>query len=240
MKIKDSAHTLAARQSRAGQFGRLRSALCLVAFIVLASVAGRAQTTNTQDDTQFWNDIQVAVGLNKQVDFNLYGTFRFGRDFTHLVDRRTGVGFTFKVGKYLTFAPSYLNIITRPFENRKGRENRLTFAATARLPLGKFVLSDRNQFERRLRSPVDSTRYRNRLQLERPVKLGETQLTLFASEEVFYDWSVDDWVRNRFAAGVSRKFNKYFTADVYYMRQNDGRARPGDLHILGATYRLRF
>ena len=65
-------------------------------------------------------------------------------------------------------------------------------------------------------------------------------LQLFASDEVFYDWSFDAWVRNRFAVGVSRKFNKYFTGDLYYMRQNDGRSRPGDLHIIGATYRLRF
>jgi hypothetical protein len=108
------------------------------------------------------------------------------------------------------------------------------------VPLGKYTLSDRNQFERRLRAAGDSTRYRNRIQIEHPLKVGKTSVQLFASEEVFYDWSVDDWVRNRFAVGVSRKFNQHFTGDLYYMRQNDGRSRPGDLNIIGVTYRIRL
>lgn len=214
--------------------------LGLITILMAMSATSYAQTPLFKEDTQWWNDIQVAVELNKQVDFNLYGTFRIGRDISHLVDRRVGAGFTFKVGKYVTLSPYYLNIVMRPSEGRKVNENRLLFPATVRVPLGKFLISDRNQFERRLRFPVNSTRYRNRLQIEHPIKISETSLQLFVSDEVFYDWSVDAWVRNRFAAGVSRKFNKYFTGDVYYMRQNDGRSRPGDLHIIGATYRLRF
>jgi hypothetical protein len=216
--------------------------LCLFALILCVSASGRAQdsSVDAEEDTQLWNDIQLAVGLSKEVDFNLFGTFRFGRDISHLVDRRAGVGLTFRAGKYLSLAPSYLNIVTRPFEGRKGNENRLIFAATVRLPLGKFVLSDRNQFERRLRFPLNSTRYRNRLQVEHPVKLGATELSLFAADEVQYDWSLNGWTRNRFIAGVSRRFSNHFTGDVYYMRQNDGRSRPGDLNVLGLTYRLRF
>lgn len=219
-----------------------RSLPCLLLLLVCLTGIARAQRLPPapKDDTQQWNDIQLSAALSKEVDFNLYGTFRFGRDITHLVDRRTGVGFTFKAGKYLSFAPSYLHIVTRPTEGRKGNENRLTFAATVSVPLGKFTLSDRNQFERRYRFPTNSTRYRNRLQIAHPIKIAKTDLQLFVSDEVFYDWSVNDWVRNRFAVGVSRKFNKHFTGDFYYMRQNDGRARPGDLNILGVIYRLRL
>src|SRR5258705_2092831 len=215
--------------------------LCVVTLVACMSLTSHAQVNlaNTHDDTQQWNDIQIAVPVTKQIDFTIYSTFRIGRDITHLVDRRIGAGFTFKVGKYLTLTPSYLNIVMRPFERVKINENRLTFAATVRVPLGKLILSDRNQFERRLRV-INSTRYRNRFQIEHPVKIGELALQLFASDEVFYDWIIHKWRRNRFADGVSRKFNNNFTADVYYMRQNDGRARPGNLNIIGATYRLRF
>ena len=193
-----------------------------------------------ESDTQQWNDVQVAVGLNKEVDFILSGSFRFGRNVTHLVERRVGLGFSFKAGKYLTLSPGYTSVNTRAAEGRKGNEQRLSFAATLRIPLDRFTLTDRNTFERRLRSPAASTRYRNRLQLEHPLKFDKTSLQLFVSDEVFYDWSVDDWVRNRFAIGLSRKFNQHFTGDFYYMRQTDGRTRPGDLHIIGATYRVRL
>lgn len=223
----------------------LNLALLGVAFTLILAVSQTHASAQTQppvpeEDTQMWHDMQVAVALSKEVDFNLFGTARFGREATHLVDRRAGVGFTFKVGKYLTLAPWYLNIVTRPAEGRKGNENRLTFTATLRFPAGKFALIDRNLFEHRLRFPLNSTRYRNRLQIERPVKLGGTQLGLFASDEVQYDWSVDDWVRNRFSVGVSRRFNKHFTGDLYYMRQNDARSRPGDLNVIGLTYRVRL
>ena len=224
---------------------RITPALLALPLVVLLTgwlnfTQAQAALPVPEEDTQMWHDAQAAVALSKEVDFNLFGTVRFGRDVTHLVDRRAGVGFTFKVGKYLTLAPWYLNIVTRPAEGRKGNENRLNFAATVRFPAGDFAISDRSLFERRLRSPSNSTRYRNRLQIEHGFKPSGVQLTLFASDEVFYDWSVDDWVRNRFSAGVSRRFNKYLTTDLYYMRQNDGRSRPGDLHVIGVTYRLRL
>lgn len=194
-----------------------------------------------------WNDMQAAVALSKEVDFNLFGTVRFGRDVTHLVDRRAGVGFSFRVGKYLhqspdflTLASWYLNISTRPAEGRKGNENRLHFNATLRYPFKKIAVSDRNQFEHRIRFPQSTTRYRNRFQIEYPAKLSDGQFGVFTSDEVFYDWSVNDFVRNRFVAGVTRRFNKYFTGDLYYMRQNDGRSRPGDLHVIGVAYRIRL
>ena len=222
---------------------RLRLLTLFIALLFVGNVisaAAQARPLPPEEDTQLWQDLQVAVALSKEVDLDTYATLRVGRDITHLVDRRVGVGFAFKVGKYLTLRPWYLNIVTRPAEGRKTNENRLSLAATLRFPLGKYVLADRNLFERRLRFPLNSTRYRNHLQIEHPVKLGDLQLGLFASDEVFYDWSVDDWVRNRFAAGVSRKFNNHFTGELYYMRQNDGRSRPGDLHVIGVTYRVRL
>lgn len=214
--------------------------LAIVLLFVRSATLGSAQVQLIEKDTQLWNEIQIATALSKQIDFNLLGHFRIGRDVTHLVDRRVGVGFSFKVGEYLTLAPGYLNIVTRPFAGRKVNENRLFVFATVRFPMGKFSLSDRNLIERRLRFPLNSTRYRNRLHIERPVKLGNVPITLFAADEVFYDWSVDDWVRNRFSAGVSRKFNNHFTGDLYYLRQNDGRSRPGDLHVIGLTYKIRL
>lgn len=230
---------------------RLKATLfMLVALLItggLSRISAQARPPVPEEDTQMWNDVQVAVALSKEVDFNLYTTLRFGRDVTHLIDRRAGAGFTFKVGKYLRQAPDFLSlsswflsISTRPAEGRKGNENRLHFNATLRYPFKKFALSDRNQFEHRIRFPQSTTRYRNRLQIDYPAKLNDGQFGLFASDEIFYDWSVDEWVRNRFTAGVSRRFNKHFTGDLYYMRQNDARSRPGDLHVIGVAYKIRL
>lgn len=210
--------------------------------LLLVPVAVLSQSRDQRADTQVWHDTQVAIAFNQKVDFLLLGTLRVGRTVSRPVDERIGFGFAFKVGKYLTLVPGYLYIATQPLRNQKGFENRLSFAATIRGPIsGGFILSDRNQFERRIRHPqIDTTRYRNRLQIEHPFKLGSAKLNGFMSDEIFYDWSAHALVRNRFTIGVGHTFNKHLTTEVYYLRQNDSHSRPGDLNVIGSTLRLRL
>jgi len=192
-------------------------------------------------DNQLWNDVQVAVPLTKNIDFNMLGTLRLGRDISRPVDERLGTGFTFRFGQHLQIAPNYLYIGMQPFRNRRVWESRLSLPVTLRFDVDKFRISDRNTFERRIRRPgINSTRYRNRLQVEHLVGPKEWGLSLYIADEVFYDWSVDRWVRNRFTVGGTKVFNKHFTQDIYYMRQNDGVSIPGDLNVIGTTLRVKL
>lgn len=201
-----------------------------------------AQSPSLRHDTQIWNDTQLAIALNKRVDFLLLGTIRIGREVSRPVDERIGAGFSIKVGKYVTLNPAYYYIGTQPIKNRKAYENRLSFGVTVKGPIGTgFVLGNRSLFERRLRHPqIDSTRYRDRLQLEHPFHIGELKLNGFMADEIFYDWSVNAWVRNRFNIGVGRTFNKHVYGEVYYLRQNDSHALPGDLNVIGTGLRFRL
>ena len=114
-------------------------------------------------------------------------------------------------------------------------------AVAADFNAGAFRLSDRNQFERRIRHPgKNSWRYRNKFQIEHPLGVKDWQLSWFAGDEVFYDWAVDRWVRNRFSVGMIKVFNKHFTQDLFYLRQNDGVTVPGDLNVIGTTLRFRL
>ena len=215
----------------------------LTVMSVAGSMGQRAQAQSAKpvrDDRQIWSEVQFAVPLNKKVDFVLSGTLRIGHNMTRPVDERIGMAFAFKAGKYLTLTPGYTYLRTQPTRGRNLSEDRLSFAATFKVPVGKFTLTDRNWFERRYRHAQGvSTRYRNRVQIEHPFKLGDTQLSWFIADEVFYDWSVNEWVRNRFTIGLSRKFNKHFTGDLYYLKQNDGHSSPGDIHVIGTTLRFR-
>lgn len=192
-------------------------------------------------DNQIWSDVQVAVPMTKDIDFNILGTLRLGRDVSRPVDERLGMGFTFRFGQHISIAPNYLYIATQPIRNRRVWESRLSLPVTLRFNVEKFRVSDRNLFERRIRRPgINSTRYRNRLQVEHPVGPSKLGLSLFVADEVFYDWSIDRWVRNRFSVGGSKVFNKHFTQDIYYLRQNDGVSVPGDLHVIGTTLRFKL
>ena len=217
--------------------------LLLIAILFCAAGKGPAQsqTRVPKADTQSWNDIQLAIPLNKKVDFVIQGTLRIGDNLTQPVDGRWGAGWVFKLNKYLSFNPFYLHREAKPPNGRPESEDRLTLGATVRFPVGKFTISERNWFERRWRQPqVDAWRYRNAVLIEHLFKIGKTQFTLGVGDEVFYDWSLHGWVRNRFATGVSHAFNKHFTLYVYGMRQNDGRTRPGDVNIIGTQWRFRM
>jgi hypothetical protein len=209
--------------------------------MLFAAIVSGQSRLPSQSDNQIWSDVQFSVALNKAVDFTLLGTLRLGRNVSRPVDERIGTAFSFKAGKYLTFTPSYLHIGMQPFKGRKIFENRLTFATIVRFPVGHFTVSDRNLFERRLRHPGgDSTRYRNKLQIEHPVGPPEMKLALYVANEEFYDWSFNAWVRNRFTFGVNKVFNKHMTQDLYYLRQNDGHTVPGDINVVGTALRFKF
>ncbi len=192
-------------------------------------------------DNQQWTDVQLAVPVTKEFDFNLQGTLRLGRDISRPVDERIGVGFTWKIGTHWQVQPNYLHIGMQPVRGRKVWENRLSLPVTLRFNAGKFRLSDRNLIEHRIRnSGQRSDRYRNRFQVEHPVGDKEWNLSFYVADEVFYDWTVDRWVRNRFTIGASKVFNKHYTQDFYYLRQNDGVSVPGDLNVIGTTLRFRL
>jgi len=229
-------HCLKRLKSRA-----LFACFCLAVLLPIASDALAQTTAPSQTDTQQWNDVQLSVPITKDIDFNILGTLRLGRNISRPVDERVGAGATFRIGKYLVVEPNYLHIGMQPFEGRRVWENRLSLPTTVRFQRGKFRFSDRNLFEKRLRQPgIDATRYRNRLRIDHPVGPDKWKLSLAVADEVFYDWSVNDWVRNRYALGISKVLNPNVTLDIYYLRQNDGRSVPGDLHVIGTIWRIKL
>jgi hypothetical protein len=209
--------------------------------LFLCVTNSRAQTAVPESDTQSWNDLQFTIPLSKKAEFVIIGTLRIGDNLTSFVDEREGFRFNYQIQKYVTLQTLFFHRDARPPNGRHEREERLTVGANFRVPLGKFTLNTRNWFEHRWRDPqVDAWRYRNRIQLDHPFKIGKTKFTWIINDEFFYDWSLHDWVRNRFSAGISHAFNKHLTLDVYAMRQNDGRSRPGDINIIGTTWRVRL
>lgn len=219
----------------------IRTLFCVLCASLWLTSTIAAQPALDQTDNQVWSEVQLVVPVTNQFDFNLIGGLRVGRDISHPVDERIGAGFTYRHGKYVSVAPHYLHIGMQPFAGRRIWENRLVLPVTLQFKLGKFTVRDRNQVEWRYRSSgVKSTRFRNRLLFEHPLGPARLGLSFSIGDEVFYDWMVDRWVRNRFTAGITKVFNKHFTQDVYYLRQNDGVSLPGDLNVIGTSLRFRL
>lgn len=217
-------------------------------FVLLGSLSGftlaAAQAPPPEDDNQFWSEVQLIKALDKKHDLLIIGVLRTGQELRRPVDERIGAGLAFKPNKYLTLMPTYLYLNQQPFPGRRISEHRLIMNITGKASLGKFLFTDRNLIERRARHDSrDFTVYRNRLQIDHPAKIGSFVFKPFVADEVFYSTQQgtagrQGWFRNRISAGIIKQFGERFNAEFFYLRQNDGVLRPGDVHAVGTLVRV--
>lgn len=199
------------------------------------------QGLQPQDDFQSWNDIQVTVPIDKNFELQAALTARFGKNVTRLNDGRAAVGIGWKATKSLTILPFYWFIRARNANGRFRNEHRLNLRATVRFPLGKFGGVHRSTYEYRIREPLNSWRYRGLMGIERDIpKSIIPGAKWFINDEIFYDSVLDRFSRNRFIAGINKTLTKKLSVEVFYMRQNDGFSRPGDLHTIWTSWRARL
>jgi hypothetical protein len=214
--------------------------------IFLLSTAAFSQTTTFDTDFQLWNDTQFIIPLDKKKDVNavvwVFG--RFGNNVRTTTDARIGGLLTKKVNKYVSLGGGFLYRYSNPTFARKRYESRYLGLATFTLPFAKkWTLINRNiyQYENRYSRP-NATIVRNRLWLKREVTLAKKKIEPFVSFETFYDFRLKDFARYRTQTGFSHKFNPLFSADFYYVRQDEtgNGTRPGTLNGIGTSFRVNF
>ncbi|MGI8996888.1 MAG: DUF2490 domain-containing protein [Pyrinomonadaceae bacterium] len=223
----------------------MRTAQLSVFLLLMTGGAGLAAAQSRprvpREDTQSRPEVELAIPLYRGLELLLGGDLRAGR----VVDARflrgdVGVSYSYKPSKHVTLRPFYTYRALQEFTGPNENENRFSFEGKASVPFSRFVISDVNLFERRLRSSGNSTRYRNLLKVELPVKFGSAVMELFISDEVYYEWKDNAWTRNRFRIGADKKFGQRVETALFYMRQNDGFSRPGDIHIVGIETEINF
>jgi len=211
----------------------------ILALIGFCIIFADAQTADA-DDNQSWNDVQITVPASEQFDFTLSGTFRFGKNITRLNERRIAVGFAYKPTKSWSLQPFYIYIQARNSRGIFQTEHRLNFRAIYRFPIKQFGLSHRSWVERRLRQPRNSWRYRPSLTVEKDIGKFISGAKIFATEEIFYDSVLKKFSRNRFSVGITKTLTRKLSLDIFYLRQNDGFSRPGDLNVIGTSWKIKF
>jgi Protein of unknown function (DUF2490) len=223
--------------------------LLLTAFITaMFAAVCFSQTTPTRFETDFqlWNETQFIIPLNKKKDvsFVITALGRLGNNAQKVVDARIGGMITKKFNKYVTVGGGYLYRYSNPTFLRKRYESRYIGVITFTAPLGKkFTLINRNQVQYENRySRLNATVLRTRLWLKREVTIGKIKIEPFISSELFYDTRLKTIARYRTQIGFSRKFNPKFSADFFYVRQNEtgNHSRPGTLDGIGTNFRFNF
>jgi hypothetical protein len=143
--------------------------------------------------------------------------------------------------KYLTFGVGYRrrNTLT---EGNSTAENRILLDLTSRYRLPwQLLISDRNRGEFRfIQGQPFSTRYRNRLRLERDFKSGWLDITPYVYDEIYYDTRYDRWTPNNYAFGVEFPIGPHVVLEPYYLRQGRRASPPPHLNAFGFRLSLYF
>ena len=120
------------------------------------------------------------------------------------------------------------------------QEHRGILEATIRLPLAyQFTFVDRNRGDFRLVNGEYSSRYRNRVRLERESHIGPVSLLPYVSVEGWYDTRFNAVSRFRYAAGFEIPIRN-IVLDLYYLRQDDTQAKPAHSNVLGIAVNFYF
>ncbi len=204
-----------------------------------------AATYNAQvvdrEDLESWNDFLLTIPINKKIDVVVQPTLRFGQNITRLTEGRVGAGVVFKINKTVTVLPSYTYIETRNILGVFHYEHRYSLRGILKFPIRSFALLHRSIYEYRVRRSGNTWRYRPSITLEKelPKKLL-SNAKFFITEEPFYVSTTRKFSRNRLSVGVSKVINPHLTLDIYYLRQNDRFSLPGDLHVIGTTWKFHL
>lgn len=218
--------------------------LFLLLLTVTACGAAMAQQTD-EVDFQIWNETQFVFPLDKKKNWtaSLSLVGRFGENVTHASDSRVGATLTRKVNKYLSLGGGYIYRVTSATGRNNRYESRYLGIASVTVPLPKkWTIVNRNlyQYENRYSRPNQTT-LRSRVGLRKEVTIGGQKIEPFGTVEVSYNATAREIFRYRTQLGVARKFSDKFSADIFYLRQDETQgAQPRIINGIGTGLRFTF
>ena len=144
--------------------------------------------------------------------------------------------------RFLSFRAGYRYITSLGESSSPYLEHRWVVEVTSRVPLPKkLVMIDSSRGDLRfIGGQPFSTRYRNKLQLERDFSFGSLVFTPYLNGQLYYDTRYDVWNRNRYSAGVEVPAGQHLVLETYYLRQNDSRSSTPHVNAVGLTFHLYF
>ena len=117
---------------------------------------------------------------------------------------------------------------------KPSHENRGIVELTGRVHVGGGVWAvNRARVDLRDKNGTYSTRYRERVMLERETPLFGLEAVPYASTEFLYDTKHDAWNERRYQVGLEMVLDKRWRLEPYYLRKDDTESEPGHTNALG-------
>lgn len=239
---------------RSGMVSPSRRRIGIVALFAALSGLATGRSLHAQTTEQFWPTVNLYVGINDYsrfyfqvqdtrenrqgqdlqicpyMDFYLKPMFGLRRENVEGADEARSRPLLFRIGY------NYIPAVSNPTEQR------IVIELTPRLPLkAGFVITDRNRGEFRFINGEFSTRYRNRLALERPVKIGGHTIDPYVRAEAYYDTRYNKWSQTALDIGAVFLIHRHWDLQSYFEHQNNTSKAPNKtVEAIALEADLRF
>ena len=220
-------------------FGRRRHYLALRVILMLAGFVTMPAIGHAAEPQQ-WSEFKVVATWTPNVDLFAATTLRIDEKGSAWNRVSGQLGVNLRLARQLTVSPSYQYIVFDPTDDATN-ENRPGIVLAFRVPIGsaEMILSSGVEYRIRDDKP-DTWRVRPKLKLKQPLGPRRWHFSGYLADELFFDTTEADFVRNRFYAGLEKKLRENWSADIYYCRQHDIRSCEPDLNIFGISITLHF
>lgn len=226
--------------------------LVAVGLVLVSGGCASGQTSNAA--TEAWPAVRATFEIEPRLGVQVFYEKHDGEDVSRS-QWKVGTMFSYRMKRMLqrhrddiehenlynlVVGAGYEFVQTKQSNGTK-REHRLMLQTTPKYtPGGKVLLQDRNRVEFRWVDGVYDFRYRNKLTVDRPLKVNQLRFTAYASGELFWDRNHHEWNENRYAFGVQVPYKKLLMLDSYYLRKNCTTCTPDPVSVFGISLSLYF
>jgi hypothetical protein len=210
--------------------------LALAVLTCFGIVAGRVASAQPSN-WEFWPEVEFYTPARSATQLRLLTSWTADEDSAYR-QLQVGAYVRSRAVSHLLLEAGYSYYET-PAEPSKD-ENRLVAELTVDFNLpAQLVLLDRNRFEWRWVGGNYSTRYRNRLRLERAVPLGPPHtVTPYFQVEAYYTISEGRWSRIKEQIGALYLITPEVTIDGGFAHQNDLNPSTNNIDAIELTLRV--
>ena len=209
----------------------MRWRLALAIPVCLGAASGRS--LSAQASWEFWPEAQLNFPAKSAFQGQVLSSWTAGQDSAYR-QLQIGGDVLYSGIPHLQLSTGYSYYYT-PAQAKN--ENRLIAELTGDVNLpAELKLLDRNRFEWRWVNGVYSTRYRNRLRLQRTVPLANDHwVQPYAEVEIYYTFSSASITRVLTQIGAVYRVAPWATIDGGYVHQNDQSASVNNVNAIELT-----
>ena len=198
----------------------------LLALALLLPVRGRADVLE-----EFWPEVDAWYSFSETTRMLLTASGKRSREDGEKGDAELALYVDYRPSKRISFRAGYLQTIDSKEEADPG-ERRALFDFNYRWYFGDSIeLADRSRLEFRDLGEDDTVRIRNRLRIERAMKVREHPIAPYATLEAYYDDRYQTVSRWRIETGFTIPTGRHLEWDFYLGWQHD--LRPESTHVSG-------